>query len=914
MGDVYLARDTRLHRDVAIKVVKEASSEHTGISRLRREAQAVAALSHPSVCAIFDVGDHDGRPYLVMELLEGETLQARLTRGSLTLPEVLDRGIALADGLEAAHEKGLIHRDIKPGNVFLTKRGDTKLLDFGLARPVNASEVTTHVADAHTGPGSAAGTVAYMSPEQLRGEPLDRRSDLFSLGLLLCEMATGHRPFGGATTHAMAAAILASEPTDPLTLLPALPPQLKDVILKALEKDREYRYQSAADIRADLKRLQKTGGASARDGMTPRAEQLAGVTLSQSVSASSFSTRRMVVAGVGLVVLLSVGSWWVIRTLRSSSVPDTSRSTVSRSLSRLTFDHGLQTEITWSPDNRFIAYASDRAGNFDLWVQPVDGGAATQLTKSPAHDRQPTWSPDGTTIVFRSDRAGGGLFAVPARGGAERQLTSFGVQPKWAPDGSQILFINTDFFAAVPQMFTVRLDGTPPQPILQTFLRTMRVARSWNWYSDSKRISIVGKKPGEKDEALYTVPLAGEGGQGPAVLKNTGEVGNWGDFDWSPSGSTLYVDCGGAGARGVCKLEVDRAAMKLLSTQRIGGGAEYQATPSLSRDGRRLAVTMGRLSSRLWIFPLDAASGRVTGNGEPVSDPNAHMSHSSLSRDEKSLAYVLSRVGSNREELWAADLTRAEHLQLTNDDQIRYSVQFSRDGKKLAYLWMRRRTDGRFDQALAIRGIDTQEEQLVSTPQARSGEIVYPSDWSPDDKWVLGSSILPHDPVFSLTLWPLAAAPRAQESLRTLAWSADMDLWGGRFSPDGRWISFLAVHRNQPGAATVFVMPSEGGDARQWTPVTSGNDWADKPKWSPDGRLVYFIRYTKSFFNLWARRFDQARGQPVGEPFQVTHFDNPGKQISIDFELTDIDVSRTRLVLTIMEQTGNVWLLDNVDQ
>ena len=290
------------------------------------------------------------------------------------------------------------------------------------------------------------------------------------------------------------------------------------------------------------------------------------------------------------------------------------------------------------------------------------------------------------------------------------------------------------------------------------------------------------------------------------------------------------------------------------------------------------------------------------------------MTHSALSDDGTTVVYIVARAGTDRRELWAADLTTRKHRQLTNDDQVRQSVQMSRDAKTLAYHWSRRRADGRADQALAIRRMDTQEEELISTPQVAAGEVIYPSDWSPDGKWILGASVLPHDPVVSLTLWPLAAAPRAQESLRTLAWSADMDLWGGRYSPDGLWISFVAVNRKQPGTATVFVMPSQGADSGQWTAVTTGNDWADKPKWSPDGRLLYLIRYKNSFFNVWARRFDTTKGQPVDEPFQVTRFNGPSRQISIDFEVTDLNVSKSRLILPIQEQTGNIGILNNVDQ
>jgi non-specific serine/threonine protein kinase len=216
MGEVYLAHDTRLQREVAIKVlpVGQASDDIAG-TRLRREAHAIAALNHPNICSIYDIGEHENKPFFVMEKLEGETLGARLARGPFDLPALLDIGVALADALDAAHSKGLIHRDLKPANVFLTSRGQPKILDFGLAKAVEGSDDITRAADPHTAAGAAAGTVMYMSPEQLRGEPLDRRTDIFSLGLVLYEMATGRRAFGAESTAATAAAILEHEPVAP---------------------------------------------------------------------------------------------------------------------------------------------------------------------------------------------------------------------------------------------------------------------------------------------------------------------------------------------------------------------------------------------------------------------------------------------------------------------------------------------------------------------------------------------------------------------------------------------------------------------------------------------------------------------------------------------------------------------------
>jgi serine/threonine protein kinase len=266
MGEVYEARDTRLDRTVAIKVLPaEVAKDAAARARFDREARAIAALNHPNICALHDIGDADGHGFLVMERLEGETLQDRLQRGALTVEQTLEYGIALADALDAAHARGLIHRDLKPANIFITTGGVVKILDFGLAKSLQESDadVTRGVTGDLTVAGTTLGTVAYMSPEQLRAEPLDVRTDLFSLGLVLYEMATGQRAFTGATSVVIASGILNQQPQAPRTLRADLPPRLDETILKTLEKDPALRCQSAAELRADLTRVKRDASSGA---------------------------------------------------------------------------------------------------------------------------------------------------------------------------------------------------------------------------------------------------------------------------------------------------------------------------------------------------------------------------------------------------------------------------------------------------------------------------------------------------------------------------------------------------------------------------------------------------------------------------------------------------------------------------
>jgi serine/threonine protein kinase len=326
MGEVYEARDTRLDRTVAIKVLPAELAKDAGArARFDREAKSIAALNHPNICALHDIGDADGHGFLVMERLEGETLQDRLQRGPLDVEQIVDYGIALADALDAAHSRGLIHRDLKPANVFITTRGVVKILDFGLAKSLQESDadVTRAVEEALTVAGTTLGTVAYMSPEQLRAEPLDVRTDLFSLGLVLYEMATGQRAFPGHTSAVVAAGILNQQTPAPRTLRPDLPERLEETILKTLEKDLSVRCQSAAELRADLTRV-KRGGSSG--SVRPIAPPVPTVTVAPAVAAPTPPTsaprrnrwRSLALALGFTVALVAINNW---RTQPPQSTP-----------------------------------------------------------------------------------------------------------------------------------------------------------------------------------------------------------------------------------------------------------------------------------------------------------------------------------------------------------------------------------------------------------------------------------------------------------------------------------------------------------------------------------------------------------------------------------------------------------------
>ena len=446
MGVVYKAVDTRLHRDVALKFLPETHFEDRAArERFEREAQAASALNHPHICTVHDLGEHEGRPFIVMECLQGRTLKHRIGAGRFTTEEILDLGLHIADALDAAHGKGVVHRDVKPANIFVTVRGQAKVLDFGLAmlseRAAEDLDGATATREKHlTSPGTTLGTVAYMSPEQALGKTLDLRTDLFSLGVVLYEMATGALPFGGDTSAAIFDAILHKSPPSPLRLNPALPNELERIVSKCLEKDKDLRYQSARDLMTDLKRL--------------RRDTTSGQSAVQPASAEPTGTRRLspkLWAGVGIAVLAAVG-WWVLRgrAPRAPAGPIT--------ITPFTTDGGRKSFPRLSPDGERVAYAwnGPDQDNWDLYVKAVGPGTKPlRLTEDAdsAFDGSPTWSPDGRQIAFgrvsRNDTAA--IYTIPSLGGQERKLVDV-VGPAqagfnnlvptlhWAPDGEWLAF------------------------------------------------------------------------------------------------------------------------------------------------------------------------------------------------------------------------------------------------------------------------------------------------------------------------------------------------------------------------------------------------------------------------------------------------------------------------------------------
>ena len=788
MADVYLAEDTRLHRPVALKVLRREQGSAEAMDRFVAEARAASALNHPNVAHIYDIGRAGDADYIAMEFVEGETLEDRLARGPLPIADVIELAAQIADALGDANLRGIVHRDLKPANIVVNQRGQAKVLDFGIAKRLRAFSETD---DTETAPDTILGTVPYMSPEQTQGRPLDHRSDLFSFGVILYEMVTGLRPFDGTNVFDTLRRI--REMPAPPIVRPDAPERLRRVIGRCMEKERDRRYRTANELLADL-RSPQTGEIQRqpRKGMWPW------------------------IAIAALLVVVSAAALFFAT--RDRKPPPTVR-TAPR-LTKITSAPGLEDEPALSPDGNSIAYASDERGNLDIFVRPLIGGDGVRITDDPADDAQPAWSPDGSRLAFVSARErtgrlsivlgqalgnfvnaqGGDLFVVSAKGGTPVRLMENAFYPAWSPDGKWIAFQSGR--GGTRDIWRVAATGGAPVQITRDVDFDYQPA----WSPDGRWIVYGSGEPGSY--APYRLKMVSAAGGTPRVLTD-GRDNMLLRPVFASGGEVLLYTSRRGGSLNLWRMPLSSRMEPAGPPEQYTVGEGDDVNPATDARGTRIVYASVRQTPDLWTLNL------ATGKAEQLSFETGHEEFPHRTRDGV-IAFTSDRGGS--EAVWLRDARGGftQFVAMPGAGQARWSP----DEKRLAY---------RFSEGtrtcIAIRNIDKSGLRVI----ARDAEA---PAWSPDGKWIAFTSWATNRK--SQIYITSADSPGNPQQITALDLTTSYPTW----SPDGKSLSFQATRDD--GTRHVWIVDVA---TRQTRPLTSGASEDSHPFWSPvDPDKILFVR------------------------------------------------------------------------
>ncbi|MEO8348760.1 MAG: protein kinase, partial [Acidobacteriota bacterium] len=776
---------------------------------------------HPNIASVYGFEELGNSRFLVLELVPGETLAERLAAGPLPPREALGVMRQIAEALEAAHEQGIIHRDLKPANVKVTPSGRVKVLDFGLAKMVAAESPSTDLSLSPTASHEATrqgvilGTAAYMSPEQARGKAVDERTDIWSFGAVFYEVLTGRRAFGGETMSDMIAVILEREP-DWGALPAGVPQKIRDLVRRCLQKERDKRLHDIADARIEIdEALAEPWEPAPATEANARRRQSAGVLASVAVPAA---------------LLGALGAWLALDSRKPSvAAPGLA------SVAPLTHDPGTSEWPTWSPDGSLLAFASNRGGDFDIYVRRVEGGQEVNITGDAGQDYQPAFSPDGNSVAFVSTRSsrsgmikigstfgfefrtyGGDVWAAPALGGRARRLAPDGNFPVWHPDGKRVAFVSGP--ESHRSILEIAADGGTPKTVLSSDSSDWEILRIQ--YSPGGRWLNFETLDGE----AYIVPATG----GTPRLLSEGFRGT--NVVWDGSGRRLYFllrdPSGGTRLQSV---EIDEASGKLRGEPRtVGLMTGILRDLAVSRDGMKLVASELEGSLNLTRLPLAPGGGSPSGPEEELSNGRVIDRYPHYSPDGRRIAFASDRLGA--EEIWILDLEtrRSERLELTGQDRGASVAIWSPDGKRLAVT----RFFPNGTQSVWIAAADGSQSEEVVPPAL--GVLGRP--FSPD-----GTRLLYISKTEGLSqLFVLDLATRRARQLTRSPGDKQVAVW----SPDGRWI---ACSSNATGTIQLWRIPSQGGEAQM---LTSGAERMYHPTYSPDGRWIYVQPSHRNIYRL----------------------------------------------------------------
>ncbi len=768
MGEVFMARDTRLGRTVALKFLPPVlTDDPKAKQRFIQEAQAASMLDDPNICTIYEVDEtQDGRMFICMAYYQGETLKEKIAEGALEIAHAVDLAIQTAQGLAKAHAQGIIHRDIKPGNILITNDGLAKIVDFGLAKIAGQLKLTAT--------GRTVGTIAYLSPELVRGEEVGPASDIWALGVILYEMTAGELPFKGEYEAAVMYSIVNEEPTPMTSLRAGIPPELEQVVHKALAKNPLERYQTINDMLADLNNLKRK--MQSVETPVPPAWKFKGKV-----------QKWWIACAVVITALIFV--WQLVKNEKSG------QSILLGQPWQVTSGDAWNGEPALSPDGTRIAYTSDEPGNKDIFIIGVQGGNPIRLTDDPASDSGPAWFPDSTALAFVSERGGTtNIWKIGQLGGGATLLLPGAKDPAISPDGRRIAFSIFD------SKGYGRIGAAPLDIPSQVKLLTCDNDGLWShrhpaWSPDGKSICYLAH------DALWIVPCSGEG---PARRLTSGGAGDFAPA-WSSDGRLVYFSSRREGTQALWRIESKEGEPERLT---LGSGSEN--SPSISRDGSRLAYATRTVLNSMVIRDLDS--------GQETRLPGLRDSClAGLAPDGSRVVYAADRGGENLD-LWVQHLDRGvpigQPLRLTEDAGNASWPVFSADGKWIAYY----RIIGEQRDIYTISAVGGKSFRFTDDPAAETQPA-----WSPDGS--LLAYVSERGGGSRIWLAPVrdgkpVGLPRCLTDGHTVAKAPS-------FSPDGTRIAFVGRFENRWEAE---IIPIDGNAPTR--AITSGAG-ADLVRWEP---------------------------------------------------------------------------------